>query len=112
MDTDHKPLVAIFQDKELKQIANRRIFRLKQRTLWWTFKIVYLAGSTNSAADAVSRYPSPNGEDKCDVSLCSVGAEPLSQHPSPNGELSYGDCAEITLVASSERKASVCTPIL
>ena len=110
--TDHKPLVAIFQDKELKQIANPRIFRLKQRTLWWTFKIVYLAGSTNSAADAVSRYPSSNDEDKCDVSLCSVGAEPLSQHPSPNGELSYGDCAEIALVASSERKASVCTPIL
>ena len=45
--TDHKPLVAIFQDKELTQIANPRIFRLKQRSLWWTFKIVYLAGSTN-----------------------------------------------------------------
>ena len=110
--TDHKPLVAIFQDKELTQIANPRIFRLKQRTLWWTFKIVYLAGSTNSAADAVSRHPSPNDAGTCDATLCSVGAEPLSQHPSPNGELSYGDCSEIALVAGGNRKASTCTPIL
>ena len=110
--TDHKPLVAIFQDKELTQIANPRIFRLKQRTLWWTFKVVYLAGSTNSAADAVSRHPSPNDAGTCDATLCSVGAEPLSQHPSPNGELSYGDCSEIALVAGSNRKASACTPIL
>ena len=76
--TDHKPLVAIFQDKELTQIANPRIFRLKQRTLWWTFKVVYLAGSTNSAADAVSRHPSPNDAGTCYATLCSVGAEPLS----------------------------------
>ena len=107
MATDHKPLAAIFQDKELKDIANPRIFRLKQRTLWWMFKIVYLAGKTNPAADAVSRNPSPN-----EATLCLVGAEPLALHPSANGELSYGDCAEIALVAGSERKASVCNPIL
>ena len=31
--TDHKPLVGIFEKKELSQITNPRIFRLKQRTL-------------------------------------------------------------------------------
>ena len=33
--TDHKPLVGIFNDKELRNISNSRNFRLKQRTLWW-----------------------------------------------------------------------------
>ena len=82
--TDHKPRLMIFQDEDLKQIANPKIIRMKQQTLWRTFKIVYLAGSTNSAGDAVSRHSSPNDEDKCDLTLCSVGAEPLSQHPSAN----------------------------
>lgn len=110
--TDHKPLVAIFGDKELNRIPNPRIFRLKQRTLCWSFQMIYLAGSTNLAADAVSRHPSPNFETTLDESLIAVGAEALSQCPSPNGELSDGDCAEIALVGDSERKASICNPIL
>jgi len=110
--TDHKPLVAIFGDKDLNQISNPRIFRLKQRTLQWFFQMVYLPGKTNSAADAVSRHPSPSGVQTVDVSVLSAGAEALSQNPSPNGELSDGDCAEIALVGGHERKASICNPIL
>ena len=60
--TDHKPLVKIFGDRTLDEIRNTRLFRLKQRTLPWYFKIIYLPGKTNYAADAASRYPSPNGE--------------------------------------------------
>ena len=60
--TDHEPLVGIFGDKELNQITNPRIFRLKQRTLPWCFDIAYLPGDTNSAADAVSRKPTEKSE--------------------------------------------------
>ena len=59
--TDHKPLVKIFGDRLLDEIRNTRLFRLKQRTLPWRFNIAHLPGSSNSAADAVSRYPSPTG---------------------------------------------------
>ncbi len=55
--TDHKPLVKIFGDRTLDEIANTRLFRLKQRTLPWHFKIVHMPGKTNNAADAASRYP-------------------------------------------------------
>ena len=59
--TDHKPLVKIFGDRRLDEIHNTRLFRLKQRTLPWRFHVAHLPGSSNSAADAVSRYPSPTG---------------------------------------------------
>ena len=62
--TDHKPLVKIFGDRTLDEINNTRLFRLKQRTLPWNFSTIYLPGSSNLAADAASRYPSPvNHED-------------------------------------------------
>lgn len=57
--TDHKPLVKIFGDRTLDEITNTRLFRLKQRTLPWFFRIIHLSGKSNTAADAMSRYPSP-----------------------------------------------------
>ena len=46
----------------MDEISNTRIFRLKQRTLPWSFDIAHLPGKTNSAADATSRHPSPANE--------------------------------------------------
>ena len=57
--TDHKPLVKIFGDRTLDEISNTRLFRLKQRSLPWHFRVAYLPGNTNAAADAASRYPNP-----------------------------------------------------
>ena len=59
--TDHKPLVKIFGDRTLDEITNSRLFRLKQRTLLWRFTIKHLPGTSNHAADATSRHPSPSG---------------------------------------------------
>ena len=56
--TDHKPLLKIFSDRTLDEITNTRLFRLKRRTLPWHFRIVHMPGTSNSAADAMSRHPS------------------------------------------------------
>ena len=63
--TDHKPLVKIFGDRTLDEIANSRLFRMKQRTLPWHFEICHLPGISNKAADATSRHPSPSNSTTC-----------------------------------------------
>ena len=45
-------------DKALTDVANPRLFRLKERTLQFKFTIRYLPGKKNCAADFLSRYPS------------------------------------------------------
>ena len=55
--TDHKPLVKLFGDRTLDEIANPRLFRLKQRSLLWRFKIRHKPGKLHLAPDAMSRHP-------------------------------------------------------
>ena len=55
--TDHKPLVKLFGDRTLDEIANPRLFRLKQRSLLWRFKILHKPGKLHLAPDAMSRHP-------------------------------------------------------
>ena len=55
--TDHKPLARLFADRQLKDITNPRLFRLKEKTLNYKFTIRYKPGRLNTAADALSRYP-------------------------------------------------------
>ena len=54
--TDHKPLVKLFGNKELKDIINPRLLALKEKTLIYNFQIKYLPGKKNTA-DFLSRYP-------------------------------------------------------
>ena len=105
--TDHKPLVSILGDKELNQISNPRIFRLKQRTMTWCFDIAYLPGQTNAVADAVSRNPTLIVEENT-VDVAMIGAKPRSHNPSPNGGLSEGDRTEIAML----KHTSDCTALL
>ena len=55
--TDHKPLRKLFGDRTFGEIPNTKLFRLKQKTLPWSFHITYLPGKFILAADAVSRHP-------------------------------------------------------
>ncbi|MEL6802241.1 MAG: DDE-type integrase/transposase/recombinase, partial [Bacteroidota bacterium] len=88
--TDHKPLVRVFGDRTLDEITNTRLFRLKQRTLQWNFKIQYQPGRTNLAADAASRHPVPD-----------IGINALS----------HGDISECLTVAAICQEAADVTSI-
>ena len=61
--TDHKPLTKIFGDRSLDEISNTRLFRLKQKALPWYFRVEHMAGTTNCAADAMSRHPAMSPEE-------------------------------------------------
>ena len=54
--TDHQPLVGLFK-KQLCQIPNPRLIKIREKTLMYTFEVVYTPGSGNKGADAVSRNP-------------------------------------------------------
>ena len=60
VSTDHKPLVKLFGDRTLDEIANMSLFRLKQRSLLWRFSIQHRPGKLNIAPDAMSRHPVRN----------------------------------------------------
>merc|ERR1712082_334265 len=52
---DHEPLVPIMNNKEMADIANPRLYRFKERTLRYNFKIQYLPGDQNDTPDCMSR---------------------------------------------------------
>ena len=57
MVVDHKPLVKLFGDKRMDDIQNMRLLRLKEKTLQFTFKVIYRPGLTHKGPDFGSRYP-------------------------------------------------------
>ena len=52
---DHKPLLGIFNNRELGSITNPRILSLKEDTLPWKFKIIHCPGKWTRGPDALSR---------------------------------------------------------
>ena len=88
--TDHKPLTKIFGDRTLDEITNTRLFRLKQRTLPWNFRIAHAPGRTNGAADAASRHPSGGIQDSF---------------------VSFEDCSESLFISSLSQAAEEFTSI-
>ena len=59
VSVDHKPLLGIFNDRDLGSIKNPRIQNFKEATLAWKFNIAHNPGKWHKSADAVSRHPAP-----------------------------------------------------
>ena len=59
VSVDHKPLLGIFNDRDLSNVKNPRIQSFKEATLSWRFDIAHNPGKWHKGADAVSRHPAP-----------------------------------------------------
>ena len=55
--TNHKPLLNIFNHRDLSTITNPQLFKLKEKTLQYCFTIQYCTGKLHKAADAMSQHP-------------------------------------------------------
>ena len=60
---DHKPLLGIFDSREISNIPNPRISSLKEKPLCFAFRTAYCLGKWHRGADAVSRNPTHNPSD-------------------------------------------------
>ena len=55
---DHKPLLKLFGDRSLEDISNTCLRNLKEKTLRYRFRMVYIPGVRNHTSDALSHHPS------------------------------------------------------
>ena len=55
--TDHRPLIALFNQKNMQDSHNSRLQRLLERTAHLNFKVKWIEGKKNVIADALSRAP-------------------------------------------------------
>ena len=74
----------------LDEIHNTRLFRLKQRSLPWYFKISHLSGKSNLAADATSRHPAST------ASINLLSAEDMTEC-ALMAAIKHGTTAELSL---------------
>lgn len=52
---DHKPLIRIFNDRNLDEIKNPRLLKIREKTLMYKFHVIAIPGNKNHGADALSR---------------------------------------------------------
>ena len=55
--TDHKPLLGTFGDRNLEQVENPRLSRLKEKTKMFDFKMIHVPARKHAGSDALSRTP-------------------------------------------------------
>jgi hypothetical protein len=62
---DHRPLTGILNDRSLESIENPRLLKLKEKTLPYDFKIMYVKGTSDAikTADALSRHASGSSDE-------------------------------------------------
>ena len=55
---DHASLVTALGDHSLADVANTKLARIKERTLWWQFRIIHTPGKLELTADTLLRRKS------------------------------------------------------
>ena len=80
--TDHQPLTTTLGPQALADVENKRLAKIKEKTMWWRFEMLYNPGRTQNAADALSRmkplhmlYVSVTNVDDDDDTKDILGAE-------------------------------------
>ena len=53
---DHLPLLSLLNDKTLADIHNPRLLALKEKTLWFRYKMVHVPGGMHCGPDYMSRH--------------------------------------------------------
>ena len=93
---DHKPLVRLLGPKAIEDVANPRLFRLKQRVAMWDFQMAHLPSRSNSAADATSRQPSTADNEKeqteeliTDTTCSAISLGPQELHDAAAADPAY-----------------------
>ena len=81
---DHKPLLGVFNSRDLQSIKNPRLRNFKENTLAWRFSITHVAGKWTRAADALSRQKQ---------NMSPLLAHIREQTPSPHGHWESADTA-------------------
>ena len=105
--TDHKPLVGILCDRALDTIANPRFVSIKERTLWWNFEILYVAGKSQQAAVALSRKKFSAAASVCRLQMMTDDGEEGSEDL--GSQLSASLAALVSSFDSSVREPRVIT---
>ena len=93
--TDHRPLVGLFGNTTLDEIDNKRLFKIKEKTLPWKFTVEHKPGKDNKFADAASRFPASDVHENDHI-----GSITLSE--SLAGIMTYDDEDESVIAALIE----------
>ena len=88
---DHKPLLKLFGDRALEDIPNSRLCNLKDKTLRYRFKMVYIPGAKHHAADGLSRHP---------VNHTNISTTPENASSTSDTSNSHSDIEECTQIAT------------
>jgi hypothetical protein len=58
--TNHQPLVTTLGKQSVANVPDKRLARIKEKTMCWRFEMIYNPGKLQSAVDAISRCRPPH----------------------------------------------------
>ena len=82
VETDHKPLIALLECKEIEKVP-LRIQRFRIRLMKYSVDMTHISGKDNLIADALSRYP---GKGKIEESILQIEVEHFATNTFIPGE--------------------------